>query len=162
MQDRRSQVTPFIGTWCLLFPVTYIVHIAEEFWGGFPQWVANFSGLAASTEGFLVANIVLWLAMAAAVVWVLSSEAFAWVVVALAAIVLINSLLHLVGTLLAGSYSPGLISGVVLWFPLGLVTLIRARALLSRRSFHGGLVAGLVVHALVPAVGLGFVQLLER
>ena len=122
MQGRHSQAASFIGTWCLLFPVSYIVHIAEEFWGGFPEWVAEFSGFAASTKGFLAANVILWLAMAVAVVWVLRSAASAWVVVALATIVLINSVPYFLGTVLTCSYSPGLISAAVLWFPLRLVT----------------------------------------
>lgn len=160
MLDRHSQPTSFIGSWSVVFPATYLVHIAEEFWGGFPQWVAEFSGFAISTDGFLAANAVLWIAMTAAVAWVLHSASSAWVLVALAAVVLVNSVLHVLGTVLTHSYSPGLISAAVLWLPLGLATLARARTLLPPRTFQGGVVAGLVVHALVPAIGLGFVQLL--
>ncbi len=160
MRGFGSAPTSFIGMWCVLFPVTYGVHIAEEYWGGFAQWVAKSSGVATSTDGFLAANVVLWLAMTAAVVWVVHSASHPWVLVALAAIVIINSVLHLLGTVLTRSYSPGVISAAVLWLPLGVATLARARAVLPPRSFHGGVVAGVVVHALVPVVGLAFVHLL--
>lgn len=144
----------------MLFPVTYLVHIAEEFWGGFPRWAAEASGFTTSVDGFLAANAFFWLAMTAAVAWVLRTASSAWVLVALAAIVSLNSVLHLLGTVLTRSYSPGLVSAMLLWLPLGLVTLARARAALPPREFRGGVVAGVVVHALVPAIGLGFVQLL--
>jgi len=113
----HSTVEPFIGSWVLLFPATYLAHIAEEYWGGFPARFAGITGLAVPDGAFLGANALFWVLMATAAVLVLRRPTRAPLVVALATVVTINATLHLGGTVLNASYSPGLITGVLLWLP---------------------------------------------
>jgi hypothetical protein len=42
----------FIGSWVWLFPFSYLIHIAEEYWGGFPAWIARFWGVESSLSNF--------------------------------------------------------------------------------------------------------------
>jgi len=145
-----------VGSWILLFPTTYLAHIAEEYWGGFPARTAELSGLAVPDAAFLGANAVFWALMATAAVLVLRRPSRAPLVVALATIVTINATLHAGGALLTASYSPGLVSGVLFWLPLGVVALVRGHRVLSERSFRSGVLIGVVAHLLVPLVGVGF------
>jgi hypothetical protein len=50
---------------------------------------------------------------------------------------------------LTGSYSPGLISAVVLYVPLGSLGMIRALNQAPRPQLTSGVVAGVLIHALV-------------
>jgi hypothetical protein len=50
--------------------------------------------------------------------WV-ARKRYDWLLFTLAAIILTNVLTHLAGCLATHSYSPGTISGLVLWLPLG-------------------------------------------
>jgi len=106
---------------------------------------------------FLGANALFWVLMATAAVLVLRRPTRAPLVVALATVVTINATLHLGGTVLNASYSPGLITGVLLWLPLGVVALVRGHRLLSERDFRSGVLIGVVAHVFVPLVGVGFV-----
>ena len=145
-----------MGPWIILFPATYLLHIAEEYWGGFALRTTELTGLAVPETAFLAANSLFWVLMSSAVVLVLRRPSHAPLVVALATIVTINAMLHIGGSLLSASYSPGLATGVLLWLPLGVAVLVRGHRVLSERSFCSGVLIGAVAHVLVPLVGVGF------
>jgi hypothetical protein len=168
-RTRRVEVTPdtshatadpFVGPWLLLFPATFLVHIAEEYWGGIPARASELAGIEVSEAAFLGANTLFWVLMTAAVVLVLRRPSWVLLVVSLATIIVINVVLHIGGALLTVSYSPGLVSGVVLWLPLGIVALARGRGAISGPSFRSGVLIGVVAHILVPLVGVGFILML--
>jgi hypothetical protein len=50
--------------------------------------------------------------------WV-ARRRYDWLLFALAGIILTNALTHLVGSLATHSYSPGTVSGLLIWLPLG-------------------------------------------
>ena len=146
-----------MGPWIFLFPATYLAHIAEEYWGGLPARTAEITGFAVPEAAFLAANAVFWVLMATAAGLVLRRPSRAPLVVALATIVTINATLHAGGSLLTASYSPGVVSGVLLWFPLGIMALVRGHRVLPERSFRSSVFIGLVAHVLVPLIGVGFI-----
>jgi hypothetical protein len=138
-------------TWLLLFPATYALHIVEEYWAGegFYRWIGRIARIVLSPAQFLTANAALLAIMTIAVLSVHSLSAEGWLVAALAVIVSVNGLGHLVGTLVARSYSPGLATGLGLWTPLGIYTLMRTAPLLSATQLWIGVAAGLVIQAIV-------------
>jgi len=146
-----------VGPWLLLFPVTYLAHIAEEYWSGFAARAAELTGVAVPEAAFLAANALFWVLMSSTVVLTLRRPAHAPLVVALATIVMINAVVHVAAALLTASYSPGLITAVLFWLPLGVAALVREHRLLPARGFLSGVLIGVVAHLLVPVVGIGFV-----
>jgi hypothetical protein len=153
----------FAGSWIWLFPAAYVVHIAEELWAPptFYVWASQFAGVAFTAQLFLVANAVFLTMMIVAVVLVLRGIWAPWLVLALATVVVLNALLHLLGTGLSRSYSPGLFSGLLLYLPLGGVTLVRGVRRLGATAVRQGVVVGVVIHALVPVVGVLLAALLR-
>jgi hypothetical protein len=147
----------FAGPWIFLFPATYAAHIAEEFFGGFVARFSQVSGLAVSDQAFLAANGFFFGAMCALVIWALQRPSRALAIVMLATIVLVNTTIHAVDAIVSASYSPGIITGLTLWLPLGAWTLLRASRMLPARSVRRGVILGLVAHLLVPVVGVGFI-----
>lgn len=145
---RESQLA---GNWAWLFPLTYLVHIAEEYWGGigFPAWVSRVAGAELTPERFLQLNIFAWILMFACILLALSVKPLGWLVISFGTTSLINALAHLAGSIITISYSPGLISGLLLWLPLGIYTLHRSRKLASRRAFLAGVSVGVLLHGLV-------------
>ena len=152
----------FSGTWAWLFPASYLVHIAEEYWvpPSFYSWASAFFGVTFTARVFLVANALFFAIMVTAVMLVIRRVWSPWVLVALATFVTMNGLLHLVGTVASGVYSPGLVSGVLLWVPLGVATLARAR-LLAGQALRTGVVVGVLAHLLLPVVGFALSALLN-
>ena len=88
-----------IGPWVWLFPIAYGLHIAEEYWLHFPDWVSPLSGSYVSSPQFLFLNGAFWLLMVVSVVAIRARTSLAWLVATLAAILGINAALHLLGSL---------------------------------------------------------------
>ncbi len=140
--------------WGWLFPATYALHILEEFGGGegFAAWMARVAGVELEARQFLVWNALALLLMALGVVLAARFRHLRWILLAYGVAFLLNALSHLAATLYTATYSPGLISGLLLWLPLGAHALLRYRPTLSRRSARAGLVVGVLIHCAVVAL----------
>lgn len=136
------------GPWIWLFPATMVVHVAEEALtaGTFPSWIARVAGVDLSPGEFLAFNAVALLVVVAGA-WVARSRA--WAVAALGTAMAANVVFHLGGTLLTGTWSPGLASGVLLWTPLVAAALVHAARHAPRRHLAIGLAVGFLAHGAV-------------
>lgn len=139
----------------LWFPATYLLHATEEYCCGetFPAWISRLAGVHFTAEGFLWLNGIAMVAMLVAA-RLAALPRTRWLLAALATVVVINAMAHLVGSLATWSYSPGVVTGTLLWLPLGATTLHRARTELSRRGLCGGIAAGILAHGAVSGVVL--------
>jgi hypothetical protein len=148
--------TQLSHTWLLLFPATYALHIAEEYWAGegFHRWIGRVARITLSPAQFLSANAVLWAAMIGAVLSVRSLSGEGWIAIALATIVSVNGFGHLLGSLYTGSYSPGVATGLGLWVPLGVYTLLCTVPVVSGAQLWMGIAAGLLAQAIVTLTAL--------
>jgi uncharacterized protein with HXXEE motif len=160
----RAEANPkhnesFIGNWAWLFPITYLVHIAEEYWGGFPVWISRFWGVESSNSNFLSWNGGAWLLMIVGVALVLRTKSYSWLLVGFGTVVLINGTVHTVASVMTRSYSPGLISGLLLFIPLGTMTLLRAQMKVDRRTLRAGVIVGVLMHAVVVLLAFGFARI---
>ena len=139
------------GTWVWLFPLTYLIHIAEEYWlgGGFPVWVSRVAGVNLTPARFLELNAFAWIFMAVTIAIAANTAAAGWVVTSFATVLSINAVLHLVGSIVTRSYSPGLISGVLIWFPLGAYALHRSWKVAPRATFWIGILVGILLQGII-------------
>ncbi|HKS29970.1 MAG TPA: HXXEE domain-containing protein [Pyrinomonadaceae bacterium] len=144
--------------WIWLFPLTYLIHALEEYWcgEGFYRWIARLIGRGMTPEQFVQINSFGWLMMVAGVLIFRKTPSVRWLTITFATVVFINGLAHLAGSILTLSYSPGVVSGVLLWIPLGAATFYRARGRVTRRSYVAGVVAGLVIHLMLFMVLASF------
>ena len=67
-------------------------------------------------------------------------------------IVLINGLLHVLGSAATRSYSPGVITGTALYMPLGILALRLGRTSFSEPTFWAAAAAGVAIHGAVAIV----------
>lgn len=135
-----------------LFVPAYLIHVAEEWFAGFPGWLQQIAGRPLPGDAFLIINAVALVLLVAAIRSATRSERSGWMAVGVATIMLVNTVAHAAGAALTRSYAPGLISAVVLYVPLGSLTMIRAVDQAARRHVARGIIAGLIVHALVFAL----------
>ena len=137
-----------------LFVGAYAAHLVEEFFGGFLEWFGLVAGRPLPQTAFIAINAIALVAMIAAARAATRRESLGWLAIAIATVLLVNGTAHLLGSLAFGSYSPGLITGVVLYLPLGQLALIRAWHQTEPSFFWRGVGAGLVAHAIVVVVAL--------
>jgi hypothetical protein len=74
--------------------------------------------------------------------------------VILGTVVLINGLSHLVTSSYYREYGPGLISGVLIWIPFGLATLIRFRNSMRTSRYWLYLGIGVGINAAIAVITL--------
>jgi hypothetical protein len=132
-----------------LFVPAYAAHVGEEWIGGFPRWIGTIVGRPLPTGAFFIVNGVALLLVVAGIRAAIREDKYGWIAVAVATVALVNTAAHAAGAALTGSYSPGLITAVVLYVPLGSLALIRALDQAPRPQVTRGIVAGLLIHAAV-------------
>ena len=139
------------GPWVWLFPATMLIHVAEEALTGetFPRWISRVAGVGLERAEFLTLNAIALGAVLLATFLALRLRRGGWAVAALGTAVLVNALLHVGGTVLTASWSPGVASAVLLWIPLGSTALLRTWRRVPRVDFAIGLVVGLLAHGMV-------------
>jgi hypothetical protein len=141
----------------LLWPFVpaYAIHVAEEWFAGFPDWAARIAGRPIPGTAFIVINAVAIVLLLGAVRAATRNERHGWMAVCIATIALVNTAAHAVGAVITQSYAPGMISAVVLYVPLGLLTMIRAFDQAPSPQLARGVVAGLALHGAVFIVAFG-------
>ena len=136
-----------IGLWVWLFPLAYGLHIAEEYWLHFPDWVSQLSQSFVSNTQFLVLNGGFWFLMVVSVVAIRARTSLAWLVATLATILGINAALHLLGSLVTHTYSPGSITAAFLYLPLALYAFREVLPRIARGIALRAVALGVAIHA---------------
>jgi hypothetical protein len=149
---------PDAGPRLWLFPATYAVHVAEETLAGegFPAWISRLAGVDFTMPEFLQLNAAGLALMIAAVPIAARLGREWWMAALLGTVVLLNGSAHAAASLLTQTYSPGSVSGLLLWVPLGAMTLVRSRRRLTRRSGLLATAVGAVVHGVVSILALAW------
>lgn len=131
------------GSWLWLFPASYAIHIAEEGLAGerFYRWIRRVVGREVGPGAFVALNLAYGAGMVAAVRRARTRQDAAWVVPALGTVTAVNGAGHLVGSVATRSYSPGTVSGVALWAPLGLYAVLRSRRVMPPAAWRRGVLA---------------------
>ena len=101
---------------------------------------------------YLVINGIAFLLVVIGIRAAVRSERSGWIGIAIATIALVNTLAHAAGAALTSSYSPGLISTVVLNVPLGTLTMIRGFDQTPAAQATRGIVAGIAIQVVVFVV----------
>jgi hypothetical protein len=138
-----------------LMPIVFLPHIWEEFYAGFPRYIAEvMHGAPMPSWLFLVNNAVFMLILLALCAWASRSrtQLSAFLLMSWASGHLFwDFLLHLGYTAWSGVYFPGLVTAALLYYPV--TTLVSAHAVRQDRLS----LAGLSVAYLIGAILLGLV-----
>lgn len=150
----RREKGDTVRWWPLLLPFAYALHVGEEWWGGEGVfvWTERVFGEQLSPLRFVVLNAVIWPLFAALTVLAIRHAAYEWFLVTFATLVVVNALLHVLGTVVFGSYSPGLVTGLLLYVPVGSLILVGGRRKLPQTRFVAAVAFGVVIHAVVAVV----------
>ena len=151
-----SQYVPVSALWLWLFPTTYLIHIAEEYWGGegYSAYLFRLRGVYLSPARFLVIQA---LGVVLIVAGVILSQQFRFsrfMLVILGALVLSNGITHTVTAIRHGGYGPGVVSCVLIWIPLGLVTLFRLLGQMTTARYVTAVTIGFAINGLVALIAL--------
>lgn len=141
----------FVVFWSWMFPLTYVIHIAEEYWGGegYPAYILRLRGVHMSTGRFLAAQSVGLILVTIGVILARRFKFSRMMLIILGTIVLVNGITHSVTALTILSYGPGLFSSIFIWIPLGIFTLRHFRSGVSQKKYWIAIAIGIGVNVVV-------------
>ena len=102
-----------------------------------------------AAQMFHIFLVVVGIWMTVSIIATLRDRRAAWLVATFAAMITLNGLLHAVATAAFSTYSPGTITGLLVFVPLGSVTLFSMSRRLPRRQFVLATLGGVAFHAFV-------------
>ena len=147
---------PSFTLWSWLFPITYLIHIAEEFYGGegYPAYLKRLRGVEMSPTKFLVGQAI-GLALIVLGIFIARRLGFPrQLLVILGTVVLFNGLSHLATGVYYQEYGPGLISGVLIWIPFGIATLKRFKGSMRAGRYWLYIAIGIAINVVIALLTL--------
>lgn len=140
-----------MALWLWLFPITYVIHIAEEYWGGegYVAYLFRLRGVRMSGARFLFLQSIGLVGMSVLVGLSQLLNFRQFILTMLGTITLLNGITHTVTAVSHRGYGPGLVSCVLTWIPLGLVTLIYVFGQTSIFNYVTAVVCGVAVIVLI-------------
>ncbi len=140
--------------WLCLFPLTYVIHIADEYWSGcgYSAHLFKTYGIELSPSRFIALQMVGVALMALGIVLAVMFRFPNLLLVVLSGIVFVNSLVHIFRSLTLGHAEPGLTTSLLLWFPLGLITLLLLRDNMTFTRFCFAFLVGALISGMVEAI----------
>jgi hypothetical protein len=140
-----------------LFPLTYLLHIAEEYWGGegYPAYLLRVHGVNFSGTRFLILQSIGILLMVGGILIASRLNFPHMLLIMLATVSLTNALTHTFSSILTYGYEPGLVTSVLVWLPLGTFTLLRLFGLMNNGRYLLGVTIGLAISAAIRMITLG-------
>jgi uncharacterized protein with HXXEE motif len=123
--------------------LAYFVHAIEEV-----QGLGAVHGINVSLTAFLLLSTAAWFLMTCGIILAQRFGFPQFMAVCLGATFLLNGLSHIVSSLVYVRYDAGVISGSVIFIPLGLATLITLRKSVRRRRYIVGGLVGVVIQTI--------------
>lgn len=134
-----------------LFPVAYLVHVTEEFFGG-----AGLSLAPARMRGFNLTPVQFIVINCAALLLLLFGLYMAqrrgfphFLMVIIGSIMFVNGSLHVLTALRTSAYTPGLITSPLVFIPLGAWTLVSLWSDMRRLRYWLGIALGGGAHVVI-------------
>lgn len=149
-ENNRSPIAaPHAPRIVALLPFAYMVHMVEEWVGGFSAWTATVLGQEVSQERFIIINSVALSLAFIGTAAALRRPRFSWFSASFAALIVLNGVLHCLATVAFGSYSPGTLTGLLIYVPVGSIALRALAKTVQPRTFYLAVLSGFLVHGIV-------------
>jgi hypothetical protein len=129
--------------------LAYVVHFAEEWYGELTTWARDTLDYEVSIERLLLLNGIAFVLFAVGTIASIRAGRLTWFTVAFATLLGLNGVLHTLATVGLGQYSPGTVTGLVLYIPLSVLALRSSTTQLDGKIVRRSVVAGVVFHGLV-------------
>ena len=152
--SRRVPSEPSLTVWSWIFPVTYLLHIAEEYWvgGGYSAYILRLRGVHLSSTRFLLAQSIGFVLVVAGILLARRFKFRNMMFVILGAIVVVNGLTHTLTSIRYWEYGPGLLTSLLVWLPLGIAALLRFKHHTTTRRYWIGVAIGVAVNVVVGVI----------
>ncbi|MGD8305342.1 MAG: HXXEE domain-containing protein [Ignavibacteria bacterium] len=147
-----NKLKPQFIVW--LFPFAYLIHLLDEFYlgGGFAKWYSSLLNANLSEYDFLVINsIAIVLVITVAILYSLG-KINNFIPAVLGILFFMNGFVHLMLSVVTWIYSPGTISGIIIYIPLGVIVYKNIFPLLTQDQRTSSIIAAIALHILISVI----------
>lgn len=137
--------------WLALFPTSYIIHFVEEFWSGegYPAYLYRLRGVSMTNRRFVVLQALGFVLFIIACVVSLSFQFPQLMISILSGFVICNGVSHTITAIFDRKYGPGLMASLLLWIPLGVISIYFLIGQMSNLRLMVGVVIGLAINGAI-------------
>jgi hypothetical protein len=152
--EKRYDMSVLIWSW--LIPLAYLIHICEEYWGGggYSAYMARVRGVNISSTRFLVLNSIGCGLMLLGMFLARRLKFLEWLAVCLCTVEAANGVSHTITAVVKSSYNPGLVTGLLIFIPLGAAGLYLLKKSMSRRRHLTAMAVGVGIQGVVSLLAL--------
>ena len=137
-----------------LIPPAYLLHILDEYFSGigFSKWYSELFKVDLSVNDFVSINSVGFAITLLIVMLYSFNKANYFIIAALGSLFFVNGIIHPAATILTGTYSPGTITAIVLYLPLGYLLYKNIFPLMPQQQRSLSVVTGIVIQLVVAVI----------
>lgn len=137
-------------------PIAYLIHLVDEyFFGeGFSSWFSEVFGAGLSVSDFIIINTIGLAAMILIVILYNKNLVSNFFIAAPGTTLFINGLVHIAASIITASYSPGTISAVIVYLPLGLVIFKKIYPMINPEQRMISIAAGIILQIIVAITAM--------
>ena len=149
-----TKLTPKQIVWFL--PIAYLIHLSEEYFsgGGFPMWFSGIFKTSLSSNDFIIINSVGITATLIIVILYSLNKVNHFFIATLGTLFFINGLIHLFASVTTLEYSPGTLTGIVIYLPLGYVVFKKIFQLMPRQQRGISIITAILLQIAVAIIAL--------
>ena len=154
MTKAKSRPDKAVSLLSWLMPLTYLIHIAEEYWGGegYPAYIYRVRGVYLPPSRFLVAQAIGFVLVMAGIILARQFNFPQMMLVILSTTVIGNALTHTYSALPTHGYNPGLLSSLLIWMPMGIFVVIRFRREMSPQRYWLAIAIGVGINVAIGVI----------
>ena len=132
-----------------LFLLVYPLHILEEIRG-----VGAFHGINLSLKQFFILSCAACLLMVGGILLSIRFRFPQLLEIVFGTVFVLNALSHMINCVVIRGYDAGVITGTLIFIPLGVTSLIRLRTSMGWRRYFAGVALGLVGQVIITVLAL--------
>lgn len=139
-----------------LLPLSVALHLLEEYFGGkgLPVWMSDLLNRNITESYFITINSIALFLIIVFSAYHSSVKQNNVLFLGLISLFFINGVLHLAVSIYTVSYSPGTVTGVLIYLPLGIFLYRKIRPSLSNGNRTLGILLGAFIHLIVVLITL--------
>jgi hypothetical protein len=135
-------------------PTAYLFHLTDEYLMEFPNWFSGIFKVDLSLNDFIIINSIGFAATVAAAILYTLNKLNHFVIAVIGSLFFVNGVVHIAATIFTTSYSPGTISAIFLYLPLGYLVYRKIFPILSEQQRSLSITAGIIIQIFVAIIAL--------
>ena len=137
-------------------PVAFLLHLLDEYFigAGFAGWFSILFKASLSEINFLVINAVGFITVLIIAILYTFGKANNFVLATVGSLFFINGIIHPLASFLTATFSPGTITGVIIYLPFGLLVFIKIFPLLQEQQRMLSIILAITLQILVSVIAL--------